>query len=55
VLIAGGIANHVHMLIVLPVDVPIAKAVQIFKANRRAGYRNTRLSSRGRRATGRSA
>ena len=33
VLSAGGTANHVHLLISLPSDVAVAKAVQVFKAN----------------------
>jgi REP element-mobilizing transposase RayT len=33
VLAAGGIANHVHLLIALPTDVTVAKAVQVLKAN----------------------
>jgi putative transposase len=33
VLAAGGISNHSHLLIVLPSDMPIAKAVQVLKAN----------------------
>jgi putative transposase len=33
VLVAGGTANHVHLLIALPSDVTVAKAVQILKAN----------------------
>jgi len=33
VLAAGGISNHSHLLIVLPTDVPVAKAVQVLKAN----------------------
>src|SRR5438067_12564168 len=33
VLAAGGIPNHVHLLIVLPSDVSVAKAAQILKAN----------------------
>lgn len=33
VLCAGGTGNHVHVLVVLPVDVTIAKAVQVLKAN----------------------
>jgi REP element-mobilizing transposase RayT len=33
VLVVGGTANHVHVLISLPTDVPVAKAVQILKAN----------------------
>ena len=33
VLAAGGISNHSHLLIALPTDVPVAKAVQILKAN----------------------
>jgi putative transposase len=32
-LACGGTANHVHMLIVLPSDVPLAKAIQVLKAN----------------------
>jgi putative transposase len=33
VLAAGGIANHVHLLVVLPSDMTPAKAVQVLKAN----------------------
>lgn len=33
VLAAGGVANHVHLLIALPSDIPIAKAIQVLKAN----------------------
>jgi len=33
VLAAGGIANHAHLLIVLPPDMAAAKAVQVLKAN----------------------
>jgi putative transposase len=33
VLTAGGISDHVHLLIVLPSDVTPAKAVQVLKAN----------------------
>jgi len=33
VLAAGGTANHLHLLIALPPDTPVAKAVQMFKAN----------------------
>ncbi len=33
VLAAGGISNHVHLLIALPPDMPVAKAVQVLKAN----------------------
>ena len=33
VLCAGGTANHAHLLIALPATVPLAKAMQIFKAN----------------------
>jgi REP element-mobilizing transposase RayT len=33
ILAAGGIANHAHLLIALPPNVPIAKAIQVFKAN----------------------
>jgi putative transposase len=30
---AGGTTNHVHLLIALPSDVTVAKAVQVLKAN----------------------
>jgi putative transposase len=33
VLCAGGTANHTHLLIVLPATVPLAKAIQVLKAN----------------------
>jgi REP-associated tyrosine transposase len=33
VLAAGGTRNHVHLLIALPSDMSVAKAVQTFKAN----------------------
>jgi REP element-mobilizing transposase RayT len=33
VLCAGGTANHSHLLIVLPATIPLAKAIQILKAN----------------------
>ena len=33
ILTAGGISNHVHLLIALPPDMPIAKAIQVLKAN----------------------
>jgi putative transposase len=33
VIAAGGTANHVHMLIALPSDMTVAKAMQTFKAN----------------------
>ena len=33
VLAAGGMPNHVHLLIALPSDVSVAKAVQVLKAN----------------------
>ena len=33
VIASGGTPNHMHMLIVLPSDVTLAKAVQTFKAN----------------------
>jgi putative transposase len=33
VLVAGGTANHVHLLIALPSDVTLATAVQVLKAN----------------------
>jgi putative transposase len=33
VLAAGGMSNHAHLLIALPATVPVAKAIQVFKAN----------------------
>jgi putative transposase len=33
ILEAGGTANHVHLLLVLPSDMPLSKAVQVLKAN----------------------
>lgn len=33
VLCAGGTSNHAHLLIALPATVPLAKAVQVLKAN----------------------
>ena len=33
VLAAGGIANHAHLLVSLPSDVTMAKAIQVLKAN----------------------
>ena len=33
VLCAGGTANHAHLLIALPASVPLAKAIQVLKAN----------------------
>jgi len=33
VLTAGGMANHAHILVALPSDVTVAKAVQVLKAN----------------------
>ncbi len=30
---AGGTTNHLHILLVLPSDMPLSKAVQILKAN----------------------
>ncbi len=33
VLAAGGTSNHSHLLIVLPSDMTLAKAVQVLKAN----------------------
>lgn len=33
ILAAGGTANHIHLLIALPSDVTVAKAVQVLKAN----------------------
>jgi putative transposase len=33
VLSVGGIANHAHLLIALPSDIPLAKAIQVLKAN----------------------
>ena len=33
VLCAGGTANHAHLLISLPASIPLAKAIQVLKAN----------------------
>jgi putative transposase len=33
VLCAGGTANHAHLLIALPATIPLAKAIQVLKAN----------------------
>ena len=33
VIVAGGTQNHLHMLIALPSDITLAKAIQTFKAN----------------------
>jgi putative transposase len=33
VLSAGGTANHAHLLIALPASMPLAKAIQVLKAN----------------------
>ncbi len=33
VLCAGGTTNHAHLLIVLPASIPLAKAIQVLKAN----------------------
>ena len=33
VLCAGGTANHAHLLIALPASVPLAKVIQVLKAN----------------------
>src|SRR5258708_31041212 len=33
VIAAGGVSNHVHLLIALPASITLAKAVQTFKAN----------------------
>jgi putative transposase len=33
ILCAGGTANHVHLLMALPATMPLAKAVQVLKAN----------------------
>src|SRR5208282_696540 len=33
VLAVGGMPNHIHILIALPSDISVAKAVQSFKAN----------------------
>jgi putative transposase len=33
ILAAGGTPNHVHLLLALPSDVTVAKAVQVLKAN----------------------
>jgi len=46
VLAVGGMPNHVHILIALPSDVSVAKAVQTFKANssRWIGEHGTRFA-----------
>ena len=33
VLCSGGTANHAHLLIALPATIPLAKAIQVLKAN----------------------
>ena len=33
ILAAGGTSNHAHLLLVLPPDLAVAKAVQVLKAN----------------------
>jgi putative transposase len=33
ILCSGGAANHAHLLIALPASMPLAKAVQVLKAN----------------------
>jgi putative transposase len=33
ILSVGGTANHVHVLLALPPDMPVAKAAQVIKAN----------------------
>src|SRR5689334_10358676 len=33
ILAAGGIANHAHLLVSLPSDITMAKAIQVLKAN----------------------
>jgi REP element-mobilizing transposase RayT len=33
VIAAGGTCNHIHLLVALPSDVTLAKAIQTFKAN----------------------
>jgi putative transposase len=33
VLAPGGISNHSHLLIALPATIPVAKAIQVLKAN----------------------
>jgi REP element-mobilizing transposase RayT len=32
-IIAGGAAEHAHLLLALPATIPLSKAIQIFKAN----------------------
>ena len=41
VLAAGGTANHVHLLIVLPAETALADAVRILKANSSRWMRET--------------
>ncbi len=52
VLAAGGISNHSHLLIALPANVPVAKAVQVLKA---LAARALDWSLLGKRDTGHSA
>jgi REP element-mobilizing transposase RayT len=46
VLAVGGMPNHIHLLIALPSDISVAKAVQTFKANssRWIGEHNIRFA-----------
>ena len=55
VLSVGGIANHAHLLIALPSDIPLAKAIQVLKANSCAGSVSMGSTSRGKKATAHSA
>jgi putative transposase len=55
VLCAGGTANHAHLLIALPATMPLAKAVQVLKANSSRWLVNMDSISPGRMATALSA
>jgi len=50
VLAVGGMPNHIHLLIALASDIPVAKAVQTFKANSSRWLGDHGFGSRGREA-----
>src|SRR5437016_13760989 len=52
VLPAGGIANHAHLHVALPVDVTVAKAIQVMKANSSRGLHEHGLEFPGREVYG---
>jgi putative transposase len=51
VLCAGGVANHAHLLIALPSDISLAKAMQVLKANSFAGSENMGSNLHGKKDT----